>query len=152
MGSHVTPDGVEKAIIQPRKAHSARGLGLLTLSFSTLGVFFASFPPFFSFFAVANFLTRYHLLGHRDLSSVCLERYLASRWSSAPKGGRDWGYQRDSVGDDIDAIVKIREHATPFIQGLPAEPYPLGLHLLALRYRRRRGRKFRFVPGVVSSP
>ena len=50
MDSPVTPDGVEKAIIQPRKAHSARGLGLLALSFSTLGMFFASFPPLFFFF------------------------------------------------------------------------------------------------------
>ena len=41
--SLATPDSVEKAIKQPRKAHTARGLGLLTLSFSTLGIFFAFF-------------------------------------------------------------------------------------------------------------
>jgi hypothetical protein len=47
MDSPATPDSIEKAIAQPRKAYTARGLGLLTLSFSTLGVFFA----FFLFFS-----------------------------------------------------------------------------------------------------
>ena len=45
--SLTTPDSIEKAIVQPRRAHSARGLGLLVLSFSTLGMFFAFFSPFF---------------------------------------------------------------------------------------------------------
>ena len=46
MDSRVTPDSVEKAITQPRKPHSARGLGLLVLSFSTLGTFFPFFRSF----------------------------------------------------------------------------------------------------------
>ena len=41
MDPRVTPDSVEKAITQPRRPHSAHGLGLLVLSFSTLGTFFA---------------------------------------------------------------------------------------------------------------
>lgn len=75
MDSRVTPDSVEKAVTQPRKALSVRGWSLLTLSFSTLGVFFA-FPSFFS--SVTKILRRYYLLGHRDLPSVRPERYLAS--------------------------------------------------------------------------
>lgn len=76
MVSSVTPDSVEKAITQPRKAHSVHGLGLLILSFSTLGTFFAFFFAFF--WTVPDTVTRRYLLGHRDLSFVCLERYLAS--------------------------------------------------------------------------
>jgi hypothetical protein len=39
MDSPVTADSVEKAMFQPRKPHTARGWGLLALSFSTLGTF-----------------------------------------------------------------------------------------------------------------
>jgi KUP system potassium uptake protein len=48
MASQTTPDSIEKAIVQPRKAYSARGWGLLTLSFSTLGTFFVFFLVFFT--------------------------------------------------------------------------------------------------------
>ena len=47
MDSNVTPDSVEKAVTQHRKAHSVHGLGLLVLSFSTLGAFLAFFSRAF---------------------------------------------------------------------------------------------------------
>ena len=47
MDSRVTPDSVEKVITQPRRPHSARGLGLLVLPFSTLGTFFFAFSRSF---------------------------------------------------------------------------------------------------------
>lgn len=41
MDSPVTPDSVEKGIVQSRRPHIARGWGLLALSFSSLGVYFS---------------------------------------------------------------------------------------------------------------
>lgn len=39
MDSHITADTLEKAMVQTRRPHTARGFGLLALSFSTLGKF-----------------------------------------------------------------------------------------------------------------
>ncbi|KAF9644319.1 potassium transporter [Thelephora ganbajun] len=41
MDSRVVPDSFEKPVTQPRKPHVARGWGLLSLSFSTLGIVYA---------------------------------------------------------------------------------------------------------------
>ena len=52
MDSRVTPDSVEKAITQPRRAYSAHGFGLLVLSFSTLGTY-STFSWSFQLFLIS---------------------------------------------------------------------------------------------------
>lgn len=47
MDSPVTPDVAEKAIVQSRRPHIARGWGLLALSFSSLGKLFRVLPALF---------------------------------------------------------------------------------------------------------
>ena len=107
MGSN--PDSVEKAVFQPRRPHTVRGWGLLALSFSTLGLFtrLSFFPP------VAHLLRRYHLFGHRNLTFVRSQWYLACYWAGTLERGRDWRNQCDYMGHDLVAVVEIRESTLP---------------------------------------
>ena len=109
MGSNA--DSVEKAILQSRRPHTVRGWGLLTLSFSTLGKFTRLFLFFLSSLIYPS--RRHNLFGHRDLTSVRSQRYLARKWTGTPEGGRGWRNQCHHMGHDVVAVTEICECALP---------------------------------------
>ena len=86
------------------------------------------FSPFSRpFSTTADLLPRCNLFGYRNFPSVRPEWYLAGGWTDTPEGGCDWRDQRDCMGLDVDAVLKICEYTLPSVQRLRLNARPRSL-------------------------